>query len=260
MQGPPGQAPFGAPPGQPPYGQPPYGQPPGQPYGGPPGQPPYGAPPGYGAPYAPVPPRKKFPWAIVIVVIAIGLVLFGLIVVGAISGFKDYVARSRAAASASSKAPTASFSRSYSPRAGLLVAHYPPQFAAKNLDNDTILLDHNVGFGEDEAVVIAAVPDPISDDVNEFARVILLANQKHTTASGGVYREISRVHSACFRGIHGLEVRSQATVSGTVVQMWSCFFMHKHHGYELETIVPDTYVSSDGPLLARIAAATQLAD
>jgi hypothetical protein len=280
MQGPPGQPPYGAPPGQPPYGgppgQPPYGSPPGQPpYGAPPGQSPYGAPPPYGAPspygapYPPVSPNKKFPWVIVIVVAVIGLGLFGLFIALGISGVSEYMARSRAAASAhaastatSTRAPAPiSFSQTYSPRAGLVVAHYPAEFVAKNLDSDTIVLDHNLGFGIDEAVLIAAVPRPITDDVNEFARVLILADRKHMASSGDTYREISRAHSACFRGIHGLEVHSQAKVSvGVVMQMWTCFFMHKGHAYELKTIVPRNRVASDGPLLARIVAATDLTD
>lgn len=266
MQKPPAPPPYGPPPGQGGYGTPsgpsPYGNQYGVgqgPYGAPGGPPPYGP---QQAPYpAPPPATKPFPWLIVIAVVGVGFVLLSVFVVAGVYGFRQYVARARATTASKSKAAPTGLDRSYSPRAGLVVAHYPSDFAAKNLDNDTILLDKNLGFGEDEAVLVAAVHDPISDDVNEFARVLLLANQKHIVSLGGRYRELSRAPSPCLAGMSGLEVDSQATLeSGRVMKMRTCFFMHSGHGYELKTIVPSDRVRSDGPLLARIVAATELTD
>lgn len=243
MQEPPGQPPNRtAPPLYPPQGAGQYGS----------GSPPY---------WAPQPSPKKFPWWILIALAGVGFIVFGLFIAGAIYGFRNYIVRSHSAALRASTSAPARLSRSYKPRVGLIVAHYPSDFAAKNLDDDTLLLDRNVGFGQDEAVLLAAVDRPISDDVNEFARVLLLANQRHIVGTGGSYRELSRAPAACFRGMPGLEVSSQGTLkSGVVVKMWTCFFMHSGHGYEFKTISPSWRSASDGPLLRRIVAATELSD
>lgn len=227
---------------------------------------PYGAPPPASIPpqgYAPPPPRSGFPWGVILLIGGLIFGFFALMLIVAAIGFSTFLARSKAAAipHAVAVASTPAFRERYQTQTGLVAAHYPSDFAAKNLDGSTVLLSRNLGGGEDEAVLIAGVPDPISDDVNEFARVLLVANRTHVESNGATYAELARHASDCLPGERGLLVKSSATYpDGKVLEMSTCFFMHSGHGYELKSIVSSRMAASELPLLEHILQETELTD
>jgi hypothetical protein len=216
------------------------------------------------AAWGPPPPKRGMsPGCIVGIVVAVILVpIVVLFAVGFVQGFRNAAARSRVASAARATASTATpanLDRRYATKNGLLVAHYPSDFAAKNLDDATLVLGRNLGHGEDEAVLLAAVPDPISDDVNEFARVLIRAMTKKIEDSGDSFTETGRRTRACFRDYPGLEVEGFFDAQKkTTMKVKACFFMNGNRGYELKYIVPADQETSDVPLLQNIMDATEL--
>jgi len=197
-------------------------------------------------------------------IVIVAIVVLGFLAIAAIfvvlfaAGIAAGVARSKAPPKA---APSALLSQHYSPKNGLFTIRYPADFAAKSLDGSTITLERNLGGGDSEVVLVAAVKDPISDDVNEFGRVLLVGTQKHVEGDGGSYRELRRTNVTCTAGLEGFRVDAEATLSGGgVLQLSTCFAMHSGHGYEFKTIVPKRSATAELPLLDRILDSTTLAD
>ena len=217
--------------------------------------------PGYGAP-----PKNGggFPWLPVLLiggVVAIFL-LAGVVILGAFfaRGFMTGYSRAKARRHPAAATATAGLTESYSPKNGLLTVRYPSDFAAKNLDDSTIFIQRNLDGGLDEAVLVAAVQRPISDDVNEFGRVLLNLTKNHLEGDGGTYRELSRRKTTCAAGLPGLQVEAEGTLSsGTVEQLSTCFAIHGGNGYEFKTIVPRQRAVAELPLLNQILHSTTLA-
>lgn len=221
-----------APPGAPPQGLVPPGY-------GPPGAPPPGYPVPYGPP--PQPPKKGMSTGCIIGLVAGGvcLLLGVLFVVGAIVGFRRVMLADQAAKAAASAASREELSETYATPNGLLRAHYPDDFAAKTLDDSTLLVSRNLGSGLDEAITLGAVKEPITNDVHEFARLLLGAVQKNVLAKGGVYT-IGKDHPARCLGKHpGIEIETTFHIglSGEYVSK-TCFYLEGDRGYEFRYDAP----------------------
>jgi hypothetical protein len=142
---------------------------------------------------------------------------------------------------------------------GLIVAHYPADFAAKSLDHATIMLSKNNSDGTDEVVTVAGVENPISPDVNEFSRVLVQQMKKNIEAYGDKWVETSRKRTVCFGSYYGLQIEGTYTASGiTKENVKICYFMRPNKGYEMKTIVPASHESRDLPLLQSMVDATEI--
>ena len=154
---------------------------------------------------------------------------------------------------------TSSLSETYPTSNGLVVAHYPADFAAKSLDHATIMLSRNHTDGTDEVVTVAGVENPISNDVNEFSRVLVQQMKKNIEAYGDKWVETSRKRTVCFGSYSGLQIEGTYVASGiTRENVKICYFMRPNKGYEMKTIVPAIHESRDLPLLQSMVDATEI--
>lgn len=204
-------------------------------------------------------------------IVIIGVIALGILAIGAIfvvlfaAGVAAGVANRKASPPTKVKvahvANSVPLTQSYSPKNGLFTVRYPADFAASSLDGSTISLERNLSGGDSEVVLVAAVANPISDDVNEFGRVLLLGTQRHVEGDGGTYREIRRENVTCTAGLPGFRVDAEATLAGGgQLQLQTCFAMHSGHGYEFKTIAPKRSAAAELPLLNRILDSTTLSD
>lgn len=154
---------------------------------------------------------------------------------------------------------TPSLSEHYPTSNGLVVAHYPSDFAAKSLDHATIMLSRNNTDGTDEVVTVAGVENPISNDVNEFSRVLVQQMKKNIEAYGDKWVETSRKRTTCFGSYSGLQIEGTYVASGiTRENVKICYFMRTNKGYEMKTIVPAIHETRDLPLLQSMVDATEI--
>jgi hypothetical protein len=150
-------------------------------------------------------------------------------------------------------------SEKYPTSNGLVVAHYPADFAAKSLDHATIMLSKNNSDGTDEVVTVAGVENPISNDVNEFSRVLVQQMKKNIEVYGDKWVETGRKKTVCFASYPGLEIEGTYVASGiTRENVKICYFMRPNKGYEMKTIVPAIHEARDLPLLQSMVDATEV--
>jgi hypothetical protein len=162
----------------------------------------------------------------------------------ALTGCRALVARKPASEEA--------LTESYRSPNKLLTAHYPPDFAAKIVAKNVVLITRQP---EDEAVSLLPIETPISNDLDETARVMMLAQDKKLTG----HHEILRRHAACFGKFAGIEREGEFTpgLTGTY-HRWQCVFANAGHVYEVSYVVPNSLRDRDEALLRRIIAATEL--
>jgi len=207
----------------------------------------------------PPPPRSGTnTWLIVLAVVLPLLILF---FAGAGMALFMFAARKSAAhaPAASTVTTTPTMTESYTAKNALIVAHYPSDFAAKSPDDDTITLQKNLGDGSADLVQVAAVINPISDDVNEFGRVLIRSMVKDIESYGDKWYETGRTHKACYKTYSGLEVKGWFMARGiTKTNVTLCFFMATTHGYMIKTIVPAKHETDETATLDAIADATEL--
>lgn len=212
----------------------------------------------YGYPPPPPPPRKSNAVLIVACVLG-GIALLLAIGIPFAMGFAKGLRH--ASAPPAHAPPSAALSETYSTKNGLLTAHYPSDFVAKNVDSTTLGIARNFPDGSDEEVVLAAVAHPITDDVHEFARVLTASIAKKTSAIGSTFVETTHRDVACFGGYDGVNVEATFLAGGkTLYRVSLCFFMHDDRGYEVEYILPDARTATELPLLQSIAVATDYAE
>lgn len=139
--------------------------------------------------------------------------------------------------------------QSYSTENGLVTAHYPADFAAKKLSANSIILARNLQDGTDEAIAFTAVAKPISDDLNEYARVVLNAEVKGLKS----YTETSKKQSTCGAGHPSIETVGRWGESPTLkYERHSCIFLANGHGYSIGFSAPERHSAEEVPLLQRI--------
>jgi hypothetical protein len=153
-----------------------------------------------------------------------------------------------------STASTGALTQNYVSENGLITVHYPADFAAKKLGNSVVLLSRNFGDGTDEAIAFAPIETPISDDLNEFARVVELASTKELTR----YTEKSKSPASC--GVaEGIEVVGRWTpkLGAPSYERRSCIFFHNGHGFAFTYSYPESRAREELPLMKKIIEATQ---
>jgi hypothetical protein len=212
------------------------------------------------SPFPRPPPKKGLP-GVAVALIAVGclgaLGLAALFAAGVAVGFQREIARSKAA---KMDRLADALAEHYTTTNGLLTAHYPSDFAAKNLDDSTLLVSRNLGGGDDEALTLAAVRKAITDDPHELARLLWASHEKRVTTKGGTSTRTGDRAAKCLGKYDGVEWEGTFTMPpGKTFLSKGCFFIHGEHGYELRYDVPSARSAEDAPLLARIVEATELA-
>lgn len=226
-------------------------------------QPPYPPQPPYQQPYVPPPPpqpKQGLSGAAVALIIlgvvaALGLFICVPLGIGAWSGFQK--AQETADAAKKKSAVPAVLTESYSTGNHLLTAHYPSDFAAKALDDATLLIVRNFDDGHDEGVTLAAVKNPITNDPHEFARILIAQSEKKVTSGGGTFTKTAERETRCLDKYTGVEVEATfAFAAQAPYEIKACFFIRGDKGYEVRFDVPRSRVTVETPLLTKIIAAT----
>jgi hypothetical protein len=233
--------------------------------------------------HQPPPPPPKKSDATWIILLVVGLV-FVFLIVPFVVGVVWAVLRVRSASTAMATAtatyfpppplaplPTSTatvttspyptgFSETYSTENKLITIHYPPDFAAKSLDDSTVIISRNfLGSTpvEDEVVTFGALDTPITNDPHELARVLIDDLTKHVRTKGGTYKKKSERRTTCLLKYPGVEV--EATLTLPTLPPYtskSCFFTKAGHGYEFRYDAPTWRLATEGPLLESIENST----
>lgn len=166
---------------------------------------------------------------------------------------------SSSSSSSSSSSDAGANTQSFTAKNGLVTAHYPEDFVARNVDNDTVSLTKKVPDRSEEIVQVAAVVNPISDDVDEFGRVLIKSMVKDLDSYGDKWIETSRDHSTCYKTVTGLSVKGYFMAKGvTKTNVTFCIFMQGKHGYMLKSIIADKHDASERATIDAILDATEL--
>jgi hypothetical protein len=204
-------------------------------------------------------PAKRGSNTVVVVLVAtavLGLLVVVPLLVGVVIG----VRRAMKGTAGTVDPTKVQLSESYSTTNKLLTVHYPSDFAAKKLDDSTVVIVRNFGDASDEVVTFGAVQNPITDDVHEFGRILLDAIAKNVVGKGGTWTRTSERPSTCIGPHAGVEIEAtfKLPLSKEYVSK-SCFFMSGDRGYEFRYDVPRAKLDTEAPLLERIIDATDLA-
>jgi hypothetical protein len=192
----------------------------------------------------------------------IALGVLGVILLMAAVGAGVFLAKREMMLRSRSTHPNAPLTQQYRANSGLITAHYPSDFAAKNVAEGSLLVSRNLGLGEEEIVSVTAVSHPITDDVQELARVMQIAFEKTITSKGGTVTAGAPGPAKCetSEALHaGIEIVTTYQVAlAATYTVWSCTFLAAGHGYKLAYFVPRERIREERPLLRRILAATEL--
>lgn len=148
-------------------------------------------------------------------------------------------------------------SQTYNPKSGLVRIHYPAELVANpDSDNLTFLEPMRTASVDVKSLVtITTNGDPISQDPNEYARVLQGARQKALTG----YRLISTTPGHCYKDQQGVETRWEFDEGGTKMQGRACAFIHHKHGYSFMYAFKPGNVGDESKL-RKVVDATELTD
>jgi hypothetical protein len=145
--------------------------------------------------------------------------------------------------------------QAYTTRTRLLTLHYPKFYAATAAGEHSAALSPTSGAPVeiDSELYFTANMTPISNEVSEYARVIIdkLAENKPD------YVEVYRRNAKCFRNMPGIEHLATFRSEARRMRRWSCTFLANGHGYSFGYFVAET-ATSDTPLLEKILQATEI--
>jgi hypothetical protein len=193
----------------------------------------------------------------VIAIVSVAVLFVGILAVGTV-----LLVRRRIQLRSFRTDPNAPLTQRYEPQNRLFTVHYPSDFAAKRLEEGTVLLSRRISMVEDEAITVTAVASPITDDVQELARVWENAFRKSIEGSGGrvMGGDLRPAKCPTSGALHdGIEIIDLYRIhESDPVTRWSCVFLAHAYGYKLSYLVPRDRVTEERPLLARIVGATEL--
>jgi hypothetical protein len=201
---------------------------------------------------APVPPvragvKGSSSASILIGVVVVGLVVMVISAVLAVYGVRKYLADSNAAQA------SAPLSQKYDGPMGLLVAHYPADFAAQMRGEYSLQLMRSP---RDDSILLIALDEPVSSDPVELSRVALKPIIDALAAKGSA--DTARAGSGKCLGRTGYVTEGTANVGLEDVITWSCTFVENGHGYVFFASVNKLFAEADRPLMQRIIDATEI--
>ncbi len=182
---------------------------------------------------------------IVVAVLGIGV----LLVSGALAvyGVRKYLADAKASQA------TAPLSQKYDGPKGLLVAHYPADFAAQMRGEYSLQLMRSP---RDDSILLIALDEPVSTDPVELSRVALKPIIDALAEKGSA--DTARAGAGTCLGRAAYVTEGTANVGLEDVITWSCTFVDQGHGYVFFASVNKLFADADRPLLQRIIDATEI--
>ena len=137
---------------------------------------------------------------------------------------------------------------------GMLTAHYPSSFAASQQGDSAVIVTRALPDGNAETLVIEAVDQPLSTDIDELERILTAAEVKMFEG----YAVVSKRRGTCL-GRPGLEVLGAFTLkNGTAYERRACRFYDHAHYYSFAYALPRAADADQTALLQRIMEATDV--
>jgi hypothetical protein len=185
--------------------------------------------------------------SVLVAVVVVGFVV--LLVFGALAvyGVRQYVADSKAAQA------TTPLSQKYDGPKGLLVAHYPADFAAQMRGEYSLQLMRSP---RDDSILLIALDEPVSTDPAELSRVALKPIIDALAEKGSA--DTARAGAGTCLGRPAYVTEGTANVGLENVITWSCTFVENGHGYVFFASVNKLFADADRPLLQRVIDATEI--
>jgi uncharacterized RDD family membrane protein YckC len=148
---------------------------------------------------------------------------------------------------------TVPLSESRSLSSGLLTIHYPEDFDAKSLDEVTLFIHRQAPGGGEEGITMSAVAQPVTDDVFKYARLLEKVSKDGFARVGGSVVSSEAGPETCVGGHKGAgtTIRFRTPISGTFV-VHACTFMQEGTAFDARTVVSESQVAREMPLLQRI--------
>ena len=150
-------------------------------------------------------------------------------------------------------APGGALSQSFT--SNLITVHYPADFAAKALNEEVFSVSRSLPDGEADVLTFMAIANPISQDNDEYLRVVTQADSEKP--SEWEYREVSKGKVTC-NGMPGMERVGTWKPAGTHARSrrrW-CAFLRDGHGYGFSYSIPEHLATDHEQLLRSIIEAT----
>lgn len=147
--------------------------------------------------------------------------------------------------------------RTYDTKSGLLRVHYPDDFVANPAENVAVTFFEPgpaATVAKGTLVSVRADKNPISQDVNEYARVLQEAREKGNAELH--YQLVSQGPGTCLGGNAG--VLAVWTVDG--FRATACTFVKNRIGYSFMSMVANAAEARDEPVVRRIIDGTELLD
>jgi hypothetical protein len=137
---------------------------------------------------------------------------------------------------------------------GMLTAHYPASFAASKQGDTAVVVTRALPDGNAEMLVLEAVAQPISSDIEEIDRLVSASEAKQLDR----YVVLSKRAGTC-NGWPGLEVSGSFFASnGAAYDRRVCRFYDGGHVYSFAFALPHGKPMADARLLETIVEATEL--
>jgi len=182
---------------------------------------------------------------IVVAAVAMAVLFFGVLGGLAALGVQKRIAKDKA----DLEAP---LTQKYPSENGLIVAHYPADFAAASRSEASLQVSRGA---HDDSILLVATGTPVSDDPAELSRVALKPILEAFGKKGSV-ATATEGPATCL-GSPGYSTTGSASLTLEKVDTWSCTFVKEGRGYVFFISVNKTY-AEDMPLLKRIVEATEL--
>jgi hypothetical protein len=212
-------------------------------------------PPSPHGPWSPGPPPPRKTSSALVVALIVAALAFSVFVAFFVHGFRRYKERAQEArAQAARDAP---LSERAPTKNGLAVMHYPANFGAKHLDDATVLVARMVGT-VDESVMVGVLPiaDSATDEVEEFARLMLVSSESAIEGKGGTHERGEKEKRRCLGKYPGVAYSPSFVLGGQRYVGSSCFFERKGRFHVIRIAVAES-LAKDLPFLEKIAAATE---
>jgi len=146
------------------------------------------------------------------------------------------------------------FTQSYASNNSLITVKYPSDWKAETIGQSVVQLSRSLLGTEDEDLTFISIPTPVSDELQEFTKVLVGAEIPKLNE----YKEISRKTTKCGGAVQGVEIEATWVPPNFITyKRWTCTFLKDGHGYSFAYDLPKSKVSRDDALLRAIVDSTK---
>jgi hypothetical protein len=154
---------------------------------------------------------------------------------------------------ATATATPEALSQTFAAKNGLFTVHYPENYAASTPGDHDVILRRPLPGGAEIGIVVTAVPNPVSDQLEELDRLARLELPKQFPG----YVAGPLVPGTCHQH-PGLHSQGSFTSAGIAFENRACAFMIGAHYHRCYYAAPADQLAELEPLLERICDAVEI--